>query len=178
MVVRRTVLVIAGGINWTVILMPHLRCKAPDWMNSAFLPGRIYYMKRFLVVDDDEMGRLMLQDFLSEFAPCDCAVNGREGLDFFERALAGGNPYDMLCVDLVMPEMNGLALIRKIRDIEKTHPFFSNSRTRIFVISASDSTWEKADLLLDNLCDDFITKPFNRDSLKADLYKYDLVNSY
>ena len=132
-------------------------------------------MKRFLVVDDDEMGRLMLQDFLSEFAACDCAVNGREALDLFEKALAGGIPYDMLCVDLIMPEMNGLALIRKIRAIEKIHPFFSDIHTRIFVISASDSTWEKADLVLDNLCDDFITKPFNRDSLKADLYKYNLV---
>jgi len=134
-------------------------------------------MKRFLIVDDDEMGRLMLQDFLSEFAPCDCAENGKEGLAFFEKALAGGDPYDLLCVDLIMPEMNGLALIRKIRDIEKMHPVFSDIRTKIFVISASDSPWDKADLLLDNLCDDFITKPFNRTSLKENLYN-NLVNIY
>jgi two-component system chemotaxis response regulator CheY len=134
-------------------------------------------MKHFLIVDDDEMGRLMLQDFLSEFAPCDCAENGREGLAFFETALTEGNPYDLLCVDLVMPEMNGLALIRKVREIEKTHPFFKNMRTKIFVISASDSPWDKADLLLDNLCEDYIAKPFNRSLLMASLQSNDLITT-
>jgi two-component system chemotaxis response regulator CheY len=135
-------------------------------------------MKRYLVVDDDELGRLILQEFLSEFAPCDCAVNGREALEFFEKALEGGSPYDLICVDLVMPEMNGLAFIRKIRAIEKTHPFYTDHRTKIFVISASDSQWDKADLILDNLCEDFISKPFNRNALRANLLKNDLINSY
>jgi two-component system chemotaxis response regulator CheY len=135
-------------------------------------------MKRYLVVDDDEMGRLMLQDFLSEFAPCDCAANGKEGLAFFEKALSEGNPYSLLCIDLIMPEMNGLALIRKIRELEKTNLLFSNFRTKIFVITASDSTWDKADLILEDLCDDYIVKPFNRSSLMANLYKNELVCTY
>ena len=134
-------------------------------------------MKRYLIVDDDDMGRLMLKDFLSELAQCHCAVNGREGLEFFEKALAEGNPYDLLCIDLVMPEMNGLALIRKIREIENANPVFSDMRTKIFVISASDSAWDKADLVLDNLCDDYITKPFSRSSLMVNLYKNGLASS-
>lgn len=132
-------------------------------------------MKHFLVVDDDDMGRMMLQDFLTEFAPCDAASNGREGLSCFEMALAGGNPYGLLCIDLIMPEMNGLALIRKIREIEKNHPFFTDFRTKIFVITANDSPWDKADLVLDNLCDAYIVKPFNRNTLAADLLKNGLV---
>lgn len=132
-------------------------------------------MKRYLIVDDDEMGRLMLQDFLTEFADCDLAANGKEGLQFFEKALLDGVPYDLLCIDLIMPEMNGLALIRKIRDIERKHPYFTDFRTRIFVISASESTWDKADLLLDNLCDDYIVKPFNRKLLLDNLRKNGLA---
>jgi DNA-binding response OmpR family regulator len=50
-------------------------------------------------------------------------------------------------------------------------------RTKIFVISASDSPWDKADLLLDNLCDDYITKPFNRNLLMASLQSNGLINT-
>jgi two-component system chemotaxis response regulator CheY len=135
-------------------------------------------MTRYLIVDDDEMSRIMLHDFLSENAPCHCAANGKEGLELFEKAVSEGSPYTLLCVDLIMPEMNGLALIRKVRELEKTNPIFNDFRTKIFVISASDSTWDKADLLLDNLCDDYIVKPFNRSALMANLYKNDLVCKY
>lgn len=134
-------------------------------------------MNKYLIVDDEEMGREMLRVFLSEFATCEVADNGIEGLILFENALLSKQPYSLLCVDLMMPEMNGLALIRKIRDLEKAHLISGETRTKIFVISASDSTWDKADLLLEGLCDDYIVKPFNRSTLMADLYKNNLVET-
>jgi two-component system chemotaxis response regulator CheY len=133
-------------------------------------------MKRFLVVEDEDMSRLMLQDFLAEFSSCDVAVNGKEGLQMFENALNEGKPYDLMCVDLIMPEMNGLALVRKVREIEKTHPLFSDFRTRVFIITSSDSTWDKADFLLENLCDDYIVKPFSRGALSGSLHSHGMVN--
>lgn len=135
-------------------------------------------MKHYLVVDDDMIGRTMLRDFLLEFAPCDVAENGKEGLRLFEKALAEGTPYCLICVDLIMPEMNGLALIKHIREIEKKQLIFSDVRTKIFVISASDSPWDKADLVLNDLCDDYIVKPFKRDSLAERLFQNSLVCMY
>ena len=134
-------------------------------------------MKRYLIVDDENIGRLMLQNFLSEVAECDVAINGKEGLHLFEKAISDGRPYDLICVDLIMPEMNGLAMVRRVREFEKAHPVFSDFRTVIFVITASDSTWDKADLLLDNLCDDYITKPFSRSELMGNLYNHGLVTA-
>jgi two-component system chemotaxis response regulator CheY len=134
-------------------------------------------MKRYLIVEDDEISREMLREFLSDFASCEVAENGLEGLILFENSLLAHNSYSLLCIDLMMPEMNGLALIRKIRELEKTHKVSEESRTKIFVISASDSTWDKADLLLDGLCDDYIVKPFNRSALIADLYKNQVVDA-
>ena len=131
-------------------------------------------MERYLIVDDEEMGRYMLQAFLSEFALCDVAENGNEALRLFEKAQLEGKPYDLLCVDLIMPGMNGIALIRKIRELERIDSVYVGVRSKIFVITASDSAWDKADLLLENLCDDYIVKPFNRESLKDDLYKHEL----
>jgi two-component system chemotaxis response regulator CheY len=126
-------------------------------------------MKRFLVVEDEGMSRLMLSEFLAEYALCDVAENGKEGLRLFEQSLSSGEPYHLICIDLVMPEMNGLALIRKIKELEKSHHLTSEYCAKIFVITSSDSTWDRADLLLENLCDDYIVKPFDRVALLASL---------
>jgi len=133
-------------------------------------------MKRYLIVEDDIMSREMLKAVLSDFAPCDSAGNGVEGMILFENAFLSNNPYCLLCVDLVMPEMNGHAFIRKIREFEKSQLMGGKARTKIFVISSSGSAWDKADLLLEGLCDDYIVKPFDRAVLMANLFKYDLVS--
>lgn len=132
-------------------------------------------MNRYLVVDDDEMSRLLLANFLSEFAPCDVAAGGREGLEMFEQAFEAGMPYSLLCVDLLMPEINGHLLIKKVREAERTNPVISDFRTKIFVISSSDSPWDKAETLLEEQCDDYIVKPFNRAHLMENLYRHDLI---
>lgn len=132
-------------------------------------------MKRYLVVEDEGMSRLMLKEFLAEYAPCDAAENGKEGLRLFEQALSDGEPYSLICIDLVMPEMNGLALIRKIKELEKIQHLTSEYCAKIFVITSSDSTWDKADLLLDNLCDDYIVKPFDSNALQVSLRRYGLI---
>jgi two-component system, chemotaxis family, chemotaxis protein CheY len=126
-------------------------------------------MLRYLVVEDDEMSREMLCRFLSRFAKCDSADNGKSGFDMFNAALTEGQPYDHLFIDLVMPVMNGLALVRKIRDVEKMSPLFKDFRTKVFVLTSSTCLWDKADLVLDNLCDDYIVKPFVKSELEAKL---------
>lgn len=126
----------------------------------------------YLIIDDDEMSRLMLKEVLSEFANCHMAASGVEALRLIEVAATNDTPYSLLCVDLLMPHMNGLAFVRNIREMERTHA--TGVRAKIFIISASDSIWDKAELMLDNLCDAYIEKPFNRNSLIAELHKHSL----
>jgi two-component system chemotaxis response regulator CheY len=132
-------------------------------------------MKRFLIVDDQEINRYMLQAFLNDYAVCKCAANGKEGLRLFENALLERKPFDLVCVDLMMPEMNGIALIKKIKELEKAHEGFDVLKTKIFVITASESMWDKADLLMDHLCEDYINKPFNRENLVTSLRNNGLI---
>lgn len=129
-------------------------------------------MKRFLVVEDEEMSRIMLTDILSMYAPTDSAVNGKDGLQLFEKSVNCGDPYDLVCVDLMMPLMNGLALIRGIRKIEVDNPLFGNQQTKVFVVTSNTCLWEKAELLLDNLCDDYISKPYDKGRIAGSLHHH------
>lgn len=133
-------------------------------------------MKRFLIAEDDLLSLAILQNFLSEFAHCDGAQNGKIAYEMFEKAVVEGKPYDLICSDVEMPEMGGHELVRKIREKEKSLPILDCLRTKIFMISVSGTPRDMTCALLDNDCDDYVVKPFLREALKALLGKYHLID--
>ncbi|NTV50832.1 MAG: response regulator [Geobacteraceae bacterium] len=132
-------------------------------------------MKRFLIVDDDNLSCKILAEFMSEFAVCDTAANGRIGYELFEKAIADGHPYDLICSDVFMPDFDGHEMVRDIRAREESLPIAGYIRTKIFMISSSGSSKDISQAILDNSCDDYIVKPFRSETLKAMLTKYNLI---
>jgi two-component system chemotaxis response regulator CheY len=62
---------------------------------------------RTLIVEDDFTSRLLLQSFLSVYGECHIAVNGREAVAAFRAAQERPQAYDLICMDIMMPEMDG-----------------------------------------------------------------------
>ena len=60
-----------------------------------------------LIVEDDFACRKALQIFLSEYGNCFIAVNGCEAVEAVRQALDEDQPYDLICLDIMMPEMDG-----------------------------------------------------------------------
>ena len=60
-----------------------------------------------LVVEDDFTSRLIMQEMLLGYGSVHIAVNGREALDAFMVAFEKGAPYDLICLDIMMPELDG-----------------------------------------------------------------------
>ena len=71
-----------------------------------------------LVVEDDLVSRQLLQTILSRYGECNVAVNGKEALSAFSLAWKALQPYDLICLDVMMPEMDGQETLRQIRKIE------------------------------------------------------------
>jgi two-component system, chemotaxis family, chemotaxis protein CheY len=74
-----------------------------------------------LVVEDDFAARRLLQILLSEYGLCLVATNGREAVEAFKQALDEDDPYDFICLDIMMPEMDGHQTLKAIRQIEAEH---------------------------------------------------------
>lgn len=132
-------------------------------------------MKRFLVVDDDKLSCKILEDVMSKFAVCDIAPNGTVGYEMFEKAIIDGCPYDLICSDVVMPELNGHEMVRNIRNREASLPVAGYLHTKIFMLSSSNAPKDIERAILDNNCDDYIVKPFRREALIAMLQKHNLL---
>ena len=109
---------------------------------------------RLLVIEDDEALRESLCRQLADNGfGIEQAADGREGLYF-----AMEYPIDLAIVDLGLPEMSGLDVIRELRDKGKTYP--------ILILTARDRWQDKVDGL-DAGADDYVVKPFQFEEVSA-----------
>jgi len=109
---------------------------------------------RLLVIEDDEVLRDSLCKQLADSGfGIEQAADGREGLYF-----ALEYPVDLAIVDLGLPEMSGLEVIREVRDKGKTYP--------ILILTARDRWQDKVDGL-DAGADDYVVKPFHFEEVSA-----------
>jgi len=76
---------------------------------------------RILIVDDDKATRLCLDKVLGPLGEVVAAGSGQEALDAFENARAEGKPFKLVCLDIIMPGLDGHATLRAMRELEKRH---------------------------------------------------------
>ena len=91
---------------------------------------------RILIAEDDFASRKVILKFLSEYGDCDVTVDGMEAIDAFMMALEEDNPYDLICLDVMMPIMDGYQALKNIRDIESEHNIPDEDRVKIIMTTA------------------------------------------
>jgi two-component system chemotaxis response regulator CheY len=129
---------------------------------------------RMLLVEDDFSSRLVLQTFLSRYGECHVAVNGREAVVAFRTALEHGQRYDLICMDIMMPEMDGREAVRQVRALEEEHGILSTCGAKIIMTTAVDDVKEVIQCFHE-LCDSYLTKPIDLAKLLGQMKSYELV---
>lgn len=124
---------------------------------------------RVLIVDDDFYCRSMIHEILHPYAYCDMAVNGEEAVEAFRRAVADGRPYDLVCLDLVMPDMDGQQTLREIRALERETERKAPLETRIIVTSMLEDRKETHDAFFLGGATAYLVKPITEGKLLAEL---------
>ena len=127
-----------------------------------------------LIVEDDFTSRLYLQEVLKKFGPADVALNGREAVEAVRVALESGQRYDLVCLDIMMPEMDGQAALKEIRALEEAKGVSMINGARVVMTTAlGDST----NILTSfkGQCDVYLTKPVDKAKLLEALKKLKLI---
>jgi len=119
-------------------------------------------MHKFLIVDDNFENRQLLAEILREVAKCDFAATGKEAVDAYNLALEQGSPYSLILLDIELPEVDGLEILRKIRESEKAAGIDLGDGIPVIIVTAYEKRFLEA---FNNGCDDYLLKPINTDTL-------------
>jgi two-component system chemotaxis response regulator CheY len=129
-----------------------------------------------LVVEDELTSRIILQDLLSKYGYCHVAVNGKEAVEAFRSALVAGKGYNLICMDIRMPVMDGTDAVRQIRFIEEAHGIYSSEGVKIFMTTSIHDVRTIA-RSFKALCDTYLFKPIDATELNGHLRAFRLIPS-
>jgi two-component system chemotaxis response regulator CheY len=129
---------------------------------------------RSLIVEDEFTSRMQIQYFLEEYGHCDIAVNGTEAVEAYKMANDLEKPYDLICLDINLPEKNGQQVLEEIRKMEEEAGKSSAGPVKIFMTTAMDSMRNVIDAYY-GLCDEYLTKPIEKEKLAEKLRSHKLI---
>ena len=132
-------------------------------------------VRRFksLVAEGDATNRVMLQTFLSRYGECQIAEDGWEAVKAVKAAREQRMSFDLVCMDLRMPVMDGMEAIREIRAQEKAVAAFKVAK--IFVTTAH-TDMESISAAMEGRCDAYLIKPIDTEKLLDELKAAGLVS--
>jgi len=125
-----------------------------------------------LVAEDDVTNRVLLQTFLARFGQCDIAIDGKDAVNAVRAARQERHSYDLVCMDLRMPVMDGNKAIREIRSQEASAGVF---KTLKIIVTTSCSDMDSIKSALIGGCNAYLVKPIETAKLQEELQRLGLI---
>lgn len=117
---------------------------------------------RVLIVEDDFTSRKLLQMILSPHGECDIAVNGEECIEAFTLALNEGRPYDLVCLDIMMPQKDGHQALKEIRALERARGVQGEDEVKVIMTTALDDPKNVVEAYYKGGATSYIPKPLDK----------------
>ncbi len=131
---------------------------------------------RVLVVEDDFISRKLLTTLLGHYGECDIAVDGNEAVDAFRMALDEGQPYDLICMDIMMPNLDGQAALKEIRALEVERKVPAAGEVKVVMTTALDDPKNVMESLYKGGASAYIVKPIDKKKLIDEVRKLGLLD--
>ena len=120
---------------------------------------------KILIAEDDRMSRTFLAKFLAPAGKVDVAQDGMEALDLFMDAMKANDPYDLFCLDIMMPKVDGLKVLKVVRAMEEQQGVPPEKHLPIIMMTAIAEN-DYVDRAFELGCDAYASKPVELDQLE------------
>lgn len=129
---------------------------------------------RILLAEDDFATRKFMLKFLSKYGDCDVTVDGMEAVDAFMMALEEDDPYDLVCLDVMMPVMDGYQALVGIRKLEKERNIPEEKAAKIIMTTALNDE-ANVKMAFELGCTIYSGKPIDQERFEQALKKLELI---
>ncbi len=128
---------------------------------------------RILIAEDDLASRKFLFKFFSAYGDCDITLDGLEAIDAVVLSWDDEKPYDLICLDIMMPNLDGIKALKTIRELERERGIEEEKRSKIIMITALNDTDNVFDAFQIG-CQAYAAKPIDTKKLEEVMVKLDL----
>lgn len=129
---------------------------------------------RILLAEDDFVTRKFMLNFLSKYGECDVTVDGMEAVDAFMMALEEDEPYDLVCLDVMMPVMDGYQALVGIRNLEKERNVSEEDAVKVIMTTALNDE-KNVKMAFELGCTVYSGKPVDQERFEQALKKLGLI---
>lgn len=131
---------------------------------------------KILIAEDDAISRRFLSKLLSKYGQCDLVIDGLEAIDAYLLSMKENKPYNLICLDIMMPKIDGVKVLKAIRDLELKKRIKENKRTKVIMTTAlGEAEYVKTAYAYG--CEAYIPKPIDTEKLIEKLNDLGLVEN-
>ena len=127
-----------------------------------------------LIVEDDLTSRTVLEEMLAPYGEISSCVDGNDAVDLFRASLVKGPAFDLVLMDIMMPEKSGLDALKEIRSAEERRGHIGDSAAKVIMTTALGDSKTILSAFR-NACDGYLVKPVHRARLIEQLRSLKLI---
>lgn len=126
---------------------------------------------RILIVEDDFGSRVLMKKLLAGYGSCDVVVDGEEAVSSFKLAWEEKKPYNLIMMDIMLPEMDGQEALQQIRIYEKGIGLSDQDRVKVIMTTALGDPKNVVTAYNKGEASSYIVKPVEVAQLRQEMAK-------
>lgn len=133
-------------------------------------------MPRLLIVEDNLVNQEFLRLSLRNWGACQAVCSGEEALREFQAALERAEPYDVIFLDIMLPGMDGLQTLERIRAVEDARNRSAAQRAQVIITTSLDDNRMASRAFIHGQAVSYMTKPFRARDIEEEMHKLGLAD--
>ncbi len=128
-----------------------------------------------LIVEDDYITSQVMNEIMRGFGECEIAEDGKIAMEKFIAASESGAPYELIFLDIMMPELDGQEVLTLIRQYEHTNGIMGLDCVKIVMTTALDD-FDNVKNAFKSQCEGYLVKPIDKDKIKNMLKELNFID--
>ncbi len=131
---------------------------------------------KILIVDDDNVIRKLLEKMLSPYGACDLAEDGQEAVDAFIQSWEEKKPYDLISLDIMMPNKDGHEALKEIRSVEREMGINDEEIVPVIMVTALSDVRNVIEAYHQGNASSYLIKPIDKEKLLQEIRDLGLID--
>jgi two-component system, chemotaxis family, chemotaxis protein CheY len=131
---------------------------------------------KVLIVEDDPISSQVLEKMISRHGSYDTVADGTAAVQLFQRAHESRSPYDLILMDIMIPEVDGLKSVHEMRRQEVLLEVSLGRKAKIIMTTALDDPRTIMKALYESDANSYLVKPIRLQRLEEELRSLKLIS--